>query len=298
MEKSRILVVDDEQGVRELIVASLDTSRFVADEAVDGNDALNRILMDRPDLIILDWMMPKMSGPELINRLKDYPFTAHIPILMLTAKGQTEDKVEMLKMGADDYMAKPFSIDELLARMEALLRKTKRDLYADEETGLPGHKAVEDRLSALTVPSWIALFQFVPLESYGSMEEEQIVNSLKVGAEIIFQHIVKNELQQKAFLGRLKSGKLIMTIPGEFSQALVDEIIEALDMAFQIRRTNLVQQGKLDPAVPPLASQLIIREVKSPVALTPEDLEEATRNPFNAMAVTLKSGYQKIGKIG
>lgn len=294
MNKSRILIVDDEQGVRELIVASMDTARFIADEAVDGNDALNKILMERPDLIILDWMMPKMSGPELIGRLKNYPFTAHIPVLMLTAKGQTEDKVEMLKMGADDYVAKPFSIDELLARVEALLRKTKRDLYADEDTGLPGNKAVEDQLSALTVPAWIALIQFVPLESYGTMEKEQVVNSLKVGAEIIFQQIVKNELQKKTFLGRLKSGKLILTIPGEFSNTLVDEIISGLDLAFQIRRTSLIQQGKLDPAVPPLASQLIIREMKSPETLTVAELEEKTKNAFNAMAVSLKSGYQKI----
>lgn len=292
MQKSRVLVVDDEPGVRELIVASLDPSVYDAQEAVDGSDAMNKILMDRPDLIILDWMMPKMSGPELVHQVKNYPFTSHIPILMLTAKGQTEDKVEMLKMGADDYMAKPFSIDELLARVEALLRKTKRDLFADEETGLPGPKAAEAALEGLSVPGSIALIQFAPLESYAQLEKDQEINSLKVAAEIIFQQIVKYNLQDKAFLGRVKSPKLVMMVPGEYPLGFIEEVISALDMAFQIRRMSLVQQGKLNPAIPPLASQLAIIELKGPISL--EALEEKTKAAFTAMASTLKSGYQRL----
>lgn len=117
----RILVVEDEHRIANSIKKGLEQERYAADVAYTGTDGYDLASTEDYDLIVLDIMLPEMNGIEICKELRKNKI--HIPILMLTAKGQTEDKIKGLDAGADDYMTKPFSFDELLARIRALTRR-------------------------------------------------------------------------------------------------------------------------------------------------------------------------------
>lgn len=123
MSAKTVLIVDDEAPIREMIALSLEMAGYHVLEAGDALSAHSLIIDQRPDLVLLDWMMPGTSGIELTRRLKRDPVTAGLPIIMLTAKGEEDNKVQGLEAGADDYIAKPFSPRELMARLKAVLRR-------------------------------------------------------------------------------------------------------------------------------------------------------------------------------
>jgi len=120
-----ILVVDDEADLVELVSYNLKKEGFIVDSASDGETALTRIRKGKYDLLILDLMLPGIQGMELCRILRNDPKTSVLPIIMLTAKGEEVDRILGLEMGADDYMAKPFSPRELVARVKAVLRRSK-----------------------------------------------------------------------------------------------------------------------------------------------------------------------------
>ena len=123
MEEKRILVVEDERAIREMVAFTLKRSGFAVREAEDASAARRIIADNRPDLILLDWMLPDLSGLELARALRRDEATRELPILMLTARAAEDDKVLGLDSGADDYLTKPFSARELVARIQALLRR-------------------------------------------------------------------------------------------------------------------------------------------------------------------------------
>jgi len=123
-KKINVLIVDDEKAIREMIIFALSSAGMKVRGAKSGNAALLKIYDKKPDILLLDWMMPGMSGPELARRLRKDSLTANIPIIMLTAKATENDKVTGLYSGADDYVVKPFSPRELIARISAILRRT------------------------------------------------------------------------------------------------------------------------------------------------------------------------------
>ena len=120
----RILIVEDEQAIREMVCLALSQGGYDCLEAADTNEAQQRILAGLPDLILLDWMLPGMSGIDYARQLRRDKLTQGVPVIMLTARSQEEDKVRGLDTGADDYITKPFSTRELLARIKALLRRS------------------------------------------------------------------------------------------------------------------------------------------------------------------------------
>jgi two-component system, OmpR family, alkaline phosphatase synthesis response regulator PhoP len=119
----RVLIVEDDADIRELIRYNLAEEGFAVDEAADGAQALERLQRRMPDLVVLDLMLPGMPGLEICRRIRSTPATAQLPILIVTAKGTEVDRVLGLEMGADDYVVKPFSPRELVARVKALLRR-------------------------------------------------------------------------------------------------------------------------------------------------------------------------------
>jgi two-component system phosphate regulon response regulator PhoB len=127
MAEAKILIVDDEEAIREMISVSLELAGFSWMEAENGTSAHSAVVDDRPDLILLDWMLPGVSGIELARRLKRDEATGEIPIIMLTAKSEEDNKIQGLDAGADDYITKPFSTRELISRINAVLRRTKGD---------------------------------------------------------------------------------------------------------------------------------------------------------------------------
>lgn len=123
MTGRKILIVDDESAIRDMLRVALEMAEYDCIEASNAQDAHALIVDEKPDLILLDWMMPGTSGIELARRLKRDEVTADIPIIMLTAKGEEDNKIQGLEVGADDYITKPFSPRELVARLKAVLRR-------------------------------------------------------------------------------------------------------------------------------------------------------------------------------
>ncbi|KZY90962.1 DNA-binding response regulator, partial [Oleiphilus sp. HI0073] len=123
MSDKKILIVDDESAIREMIAVALEMAGYECLEADNARDAYTYIVDQRPDMILLDWMLPETSGIELARRLKRDESTADIPIIMITAKTEEDNKVQGLEVGADDYITKPFSPRELVARLKAVLRR-------------------------------------------------------------------------------------------------------------------------------------------------------------------------------
>src|SRR5260221_6648708 len=127
----RVLIVEDDSDIRELIRYNLTQENFVVEEAADGPQALEKVRRRAPDLMVLDLMLPGMPGLEICRQMRNGAETANLPILIVTAKGTEVDKVIGLEMGADDYVVKPFSPRELIARVKALLRRANPSSSAE-----------------------------------------------------------------------------------------------------------------------------------------------------------------------
>ena len=123
MTESTILIVDDESAIRDMVGITLDLAGFSAISAADAHEAHVSIIDNKPDLVLLDWMLPGGSGIELARRLRRDEITTNIPIIMLTAKASEDNKVQGLNEGVDDYITKPFSPRELVARIKTVLRR-------------------------------------------------------------------------------------------------------------------------------------------------------------------------------
>ncbi|GGA65966.1 phosphate regulon transcriptional regulator PhoB [Neiella sp. HB171785] len=133
----RVLVVEDEAPIREMLTFVLDQHGYQAVEAEDFDEALQQLTEPYPDLVLLDWMLPGGSGIQLAKKLKKDEFTRQIPIIMLTARGEEEDKIRGLEVGADDYVTKPFSPRELMARIKAVIRRVN-PTGLDEQVEIQG----------------------------------------------------------------------------------------------------------------------------------------------------------------
>jgi two-component system phosphate regulon response regulator PhoB len=125
--QKRILIVDDEPAIRDMVAFALRKADYLPVHAGDGREAADAIADRVPDLILLDWMLPGSSGLELARRWRREDLTRDIPIIMLTARGEENDRVSGLESGIDDYVVKPFSARELLARIKAVLRRSRED---------------------------------------------------------------------------------------------------------------------------------------------------------------------------
>jgi two-component system, OmpR family, phosphate regulon response regulator PhoB len=128
---AKILVVEDEAPVRDMICFALGKAEYDCFAAKNAEDARRQVAATPPDLILMDWMLPKMSGIELTRELKGSELTREIPVIMLTARGEEDDKVRGLECGVEDYVTKPFSPRELMARIRVILRRVAPDVTAD-----------------------------------------------------------------------------------------------------------------------------------------------------------------------
>ena len=164
---ARILIVEDEEPLTLLLRYNLEAEGFEVDTILSGDEAEMRLQERMPDLLILDWMLPGVSGIELCRRLRQRPETERLPIIMLTARGEESERVRGLATGADDYVVKPFSTPELVARVRAMLRRAKPevvstllrcgDIELDRETHRVHRRTREVRLG----PTEFRLLEFL-----------------------------------------------------------------------------------------------------------------------------------------
>lgn len=192
-ELRRVLVVDDEPDLVELLQFNLEKSGFGVLTASNGREALNAARIERPDLAIVDVMMPEMDGIELVKRLKADPKTSTMPILMLTAKTAEQDELAALSIGADDYVPKPFSMKILLARVQSLLRRsTERVSETGDElrlgeifVDLRSHEArLRDKSLALTKTEFRILAALIAAEGRVLSRASLIGKAIGVGVAV------------------------------------------------------------------------------------------------------------------
>ena len=165
VDQPKILVVEDEPSQREVLAYNLKAEGFLVISADNGEDALLLVEEEEPDLILLDWMMPNLSGIEVCRRLKSCNETRAIPIVMVSARSEEMDKVRGLEIGADDYLVKPYSVIELIARLRTQLRRTRaatigetlhfQDIILDPET----HKVFRDEAQLKLGPTEFRLLR-------------------------------------------------------------------------------------------------------------------------------------------
>ena len=127
----KIFIIEDETSIIQLVQHNLEKDGFIVSSAINGNEGLKDLKKFEPNLLLLDWMLPDLSGIEICKRIRKDTSFKNLPVIMLTAKGEEEDKIKGLDSGADDYLTKPFSYNELLARIKAILRRSDPKTVSD-----------------------------------------------------------------------------------------------------------------------------------------------------------------------
>ena len=169
---ARVLIVEDEAPLAELLRYNLEAEGFRVSHAGSGEEAEILLAEERPDLVLLDWMLPQVSGIELCRRLRTRPETRGIPIVMLTARGEEGDRIRGLSTGADDYVVKPFSLPELMARVKAILRRASPGRMSDQlkaadiELDRSAHRVTRGLREVRLGPTEFRLLEFL-MESPG-----------------------------------------------------------------------------------------------------------------------------------
>lgn len=172
MANQKILIVDDEPAIREMVAVALELADFDVLEAESAQQGHEIVVDQRPDLVLLDWMLPSVSGIELARRLKRDDLTAEVPIIMLTAKSEEDNKIQGLDVGADDYVTKPFSTRELISRIRAVLRRSA-SIAAEKAIDVDGLclDPVSHRITANQEPVDMGPTEYRLLEFFMSHQE-------------------------------------------------------------------------------------------------------------------------------
>lgn len=220
MAGKTVLIVDDEAPIREMLAVALAMAGFNCLEADNAQSAHGLIVDQQPDIILLDWMMPEVSGIELARRLKRDPISADIPIIMLTARGEEDNKIQGLEAGADDYITKPFSPRELIARLKAVLRRTATEGIdtSIEVEGLrldPSSQRVSSDGIALDIgPTEFRLLQFFMSHPERAYTRGQLLDRVWGGNVYVEERTVDVHIRRLRLTLGAKHRHLVQTVRG------------------------------------------------------------------------------------
>ena len=182
--KPYVLVVEDEAALATMLRYNLEKQGFRVEEAVDGQEALTRIAEMVPDIVLLDWMLPVMSGIEVCRQIRRRPATRDLPVIMVTARTEDQDAVRGLNTGADDYITKPFNMEALLARMRALLRRAGavpvrgQHVFHDITMDLTAHRVHRNSRPIHLGPTEFRLLEFLMQHPRRVFSREELLNSV------------------------------------------------------------------------------------------------------------------------
>ncbi len=231
MEKPKVLVVDDDKDIVEIIEVTLQ-DEFNVLKAYTGKEALSLAKKTPPDLIILDYILPDIDGPSICKTLRQDVFTLYTPILMLTGKGEVEDKVYGLETGADDYMVKPFSPSELLARVRMLIRRAHIQLDANPLTRLPGNVSITKELEKRMQNKeefavlYLDIDNFKALNDYYGFERGNEV--IKTLARILLEATQEYE-SARSFIGHIGGDDFVVVTLPEKAEIIAQKVINQFD---------------------------------------------------------------------
>ncbi|WP_042415748.1 response regulator transcription factor [Streptacidiphilus anmyonensis] len=221
--EASLLVVDDEPNIRELLSASLRFAGFRVASAATGAEAVASVQRSRPDLVVLDVMLPDVDGFALVKRLRDDSDRDKIPVIFLTAKDGVEDKISGLTAGGDDYVTKPFSLEELIARIRAILRRTGgpaddgRLVVADLELDLVGHQVHRAGRPVSLSPTEFKLLEYLMTNTGRVVSKMQILDHVwayDFGGDLSIVESYISYLRRKMDSGADGTPKLIHTVRG------------------------------------------------------------------------------------
>lgn len=231
MYKLKILVVDDDPDILEVIKETLKDD-FIIITTTTGNEALEKIKKELPELLILDYILPDISGIEVCKILRNDPFFIHLPILMLTGKGEINDKVKGLEAGVDDYMVKPFSPNELIARIKMLIRRSDINLDANPLTRLPGNVSITKKLEEKIKNNEKFALLYIDINNFKAIND---CYGFERGDTVIKEtaHLLINVLQQKGtqndFIGHIGGDDFIIITKPRNAEEIAKKIINDFD---------------------------------------------------------------------
>ncbi|MBI4343816.1 MAG: response regulator, partial [Candidatus Omnitrophica bacterium] len=229
---TRILIADDDPDLRDILRCVLEPAGFAVTETPDGQAALDAVRAQPPDLLIVDYQMPGLTGPQICEQLKRDVLLSHVPVIMLTGKKEVEDKVQGLNAGADDYVVKPFEPEELLARVTMVLRRTTRDLEANPLTHLPGNTSIQYELEQRIARGGSLGVCYIDLDRFKAFNDHY---GFKRGDEVIQRtaqvllETVKRGGTSAEFVGHIGGDDFIVITTAERAGPLCEAIIREFD---------------------------------------------------------------------
>jgi len=228
MLKEKILIADDDPDILDVIRITLESEGYEVIEAHDGKEAVDMVKKSAPDLLITDFKMPKICGDEVCRILKQDILIQHMPIIMLTGKGEVIDKIEGINAGADDYIVKPFEPQELVARVKMVLRRTARDLDANPLTKLPGNVSIINELRMRITENELFAVCYVDLDKFKAFNDKY---GFEKGDEVIKNtaRILISSVQEKGtpqdFIGHIGGDDFVVVTAPDKVDALCKKII-------------------------------------------------------------------------
>jgi diguanylate cyclase (GGDEF)-like protein len=225
----RILVVDDDPDIARFIEVNLRTQGYEVDMASDGVEALERATAERPDLALIDIMMPRMDGFEVVERLRANPRTSNMSIILLTAKALTADKVLGITKGADDYIIKPFDPIELMARVKGTLRRAQEMRAESPLTGLPGNIRILDFLGHLVTTEQPFALLYADLDNFKAYNDHHGFLRGDEALRFASRCIQETALEvggEEVFVGHLGGDDFVVVCQPESAEHLCKEILE------------------------------------------------------------------------
>ncbi len=232
MNNETILVVEDEASLRKILQMQLEGAGYKVATAEDGLAGLESVRQSPPDLVLLDVMMPRMDGSEVCRQLKANFLTSQIPVIMLTALGELRDKVAGLDVGANDYMTKPYSLDELLIRMRNILRFSRLQREANPLTGLPGNVAIEAEATRRIQSGDHFAFLYLDVDNFKAFNDyysyQDGDTAIKKTSMIILGAV--GYIGGSAdFVGHVGGDDFVVFSTPEHARAIADEVIRRFD---------------------------------------------------------------------
>jgi diguanylate cyclase (GGDEF)-like protein len=230
---TRILIVDDDPDIARILRFRLQKKGYDCVLAANGLEALEKIDTHHPDLVLLDVMMPKMDGFTACREIRKRNAWCRIPVIMLTAKGDTMDKVTGIGEGADDYIVKPFEFEELLARIRMVMRRTQETMSANPLTGLPGNNVISRQIESAIAAGTEFAACYVDLDHFKAYNDEYGFEAgdqvIKRVAELLVS--VTQEHGTKPFVGHIGGDDFLFLVDSDSFEICCQEVIRRFDAA-------------------------------------------------------------------
>lgn len=284
MGKSRLLIVEDDVDIGNMLRIYFGGMDFEVDVAVRGSEALEKTKQNQPNLIVLDIMLPDIDGYEVCRNLRTNLRTSHIPVIFLTQKDERSDKLQGLELGADDYITKPFDIEELKLRVQGAINRAKRESLTDPRSGLPAASLIENQLrKIIRQTGWayldMKINNFEPFKDvYGFVAGDDVLRF----TAMLLGEVVDELGTSSDFIGHAGGDNFIVITTNDKATALKARLKERFDAEvlthynFMDRQQGFVQAPAADGTTTKVPFMTMSVGIVSPSAHSFADIREIT----------------------